>query len=106
MVFYPLRVSLSGKLPSGVEIIAGTDLRGDQDSHVDIQIETRQGPFPRHEIPSPQPEDEEIEYAALFKNFIEAVKTRHYDGDEIEEVLQTHRELLEARRLTEKTPLH
>ena len=103
---YPLRVSLSGKLPSGIEIIAGTDLRGDQDSHVDIQIETKQGPFPRHEIPSPLPEDEEIEYAALFKNFIEAVKTRHYDGDEIEEVLQTHRELLEARRLTAKTPLH
>ena len=97
---YPLNVALSGTLPSGVEIVAGTDLRGDSDSDLVLEIDADEGSFPDSDLPKPAPEDEPVEYAALIANFIRAVEADEIDRDYTEEILQTHRELLMARDLS------
>jgi len=94
---YPLDICLSGTLPGGVEIIAGTDLRGNADSHIVLEIEADEGHFPDPDLQAPAPDDEPIEYAALFSDFIEAVRTNRIEKSYTEEILQTHRELLMAR---------
>jgi predicted dehydrogenase len=96
---FPLNASLTGRLPSGVKIIAGTDLRGDADSKIDIVVEAEQDCYPDPALPMPQPADENVEYTALFRNFIEAIRKQAIDQEVIREVLQTHRELIRAREL-------
>lgn len=98
---FPLRAFVSGRLPSGVEIIAGTDLRGDAESKIEIVVDAKHGSYPDQVLPAPQPADEKVEYAALFRNFIDAIQNQTIDKHEIQEVLQTHGELLRARELAD-----
>ena len=98
---YPLNVWMSGTLPSGVEIIAGTDLRGNSDSDLALEIDADEGHYPDADLPPPVPADEPVEYAALFTNFIQAIVANRIDEDYTEEILQTHRELLMARDLAQ-----
>ena len=93
---------MSGTLPSGVEIIAGTDLRGSSDSNLVLEIDADEGYYPDPNLPRPVPEDEPVEYAALIANFIQAVEANRVDKNYTEEILQTHRELLTARGLAQE----
>jgi len=99
---YPLNVWMSGTLPSGVEIIAGTDLRGNSDSNLVLEIDADEGHYPVPDLPPPVPADEPVEYAALIANFIQAVEANRVDKNYTEEILQTHRELLTARGLAQE----
>lgn len=94
---YPLKVQLSGTLPNGVEIVAGADLRGDADSRIKLEIYAD----PEVEATPPAPEEESIEYAGLVADFMEAVRTNRIDKRYTDEVLQTHRDLLLARDMSE-----
>ena len=94
---YPLRVSLRGTLPSGIEIVAGADLSVERESTIDLRVEAERGAYPDPELPAPRFEDEPVEYDALIADFVRAVKTGTIDVSECREVLQTHRELLDAR---------
>ena len=96
-VDYPLRVSLRGTLPSGIEIVAGADLSVERESTIDLRVEAERGAYPDPELPAPRFEDEPVEYDALIADFVRAVKTGTIDVSECREVLQTHRELLDAR---------
>jgi predicted dehydrogenase len=98
---YPLNVWLSGTLPNGVEIVAGTDLRGNADSELVLEIDADEGGYPSSDLPPPVPADEPVEYAALIADFIRAVEVNEIDKNYNEEVLQTHRELLAARDLSQ-----
>ena len=98
---YPLNVLMSGTLPSGVEIIAGADLRGASDSCFVLEIDSDEGSYPVPDLPPPVPADESLEYAALIENFIRAVQANTVDSEDMEEVVQTHRELLAARELAQ-----
>lgn len=98
---YPLNVWLSGKLPNGVEIVAGTDLRGNADSDLVLEVDADEGGYPDSDLPQPVPADEPGEYAALIANFIQAVEAKEVDRNYTEEILETHRELLAARELAQ-----
>ena len=95
---YPLKVQLSGTLPSGVEIFSGADLRGNAESRIELKISADD----EIEVTPPAPEEESTEYAGLIADFIEAVRTNRVDTNYTDEVLQTHRELLLARELSER----
>ena len=45
------------------------------------------------------PADEPVEYEGLIGDFVAAARTGRFDRAEIEETLETHRELLRARKL-------
>jgi len=94
---YPLQVSLRGTLPNGIEIVAGADLSVERESTIDLRVEAERGAYPDPELPPPTMQDEPLEYAALIANFVHAVKAGTIDVTECREVLQTHRELLDAR---------
>ena len=96
---FPLVVSLSGFLPSGVEIGAGTDLRGHAEFDLKLQVEAEEGMYPDPSLPAPVLKDEEIEYRGLFHNFVNAAKLGTWDQAYMDEVFQTHRELLEAQEI-------
>ncbi len=96
---FPLHVRLSGTLPSGIEITAGTDLRSETHNSFDITIEAEEGSYPDNILPPPNPEEETIEYETLFRNFIQAAEQNIWDKDEWNEIAQTHRELLTAREI-------
>ena len=94
---YPLDVWLSGTLPSGVEIVARADVRGDSDYDIMLKVEADEGYYPDSVLPPPVEEDQKVEYAALIADFIQAVEANRIDTSYLEEILQTHRELLMAR---------
>lgn len=96
---YVLNVQLSGTLPSGVEIVAGADLRGDAESRIELEISAD----PEIEVTPPAPEEESTEYAGLIADFIEAARTNRVDTSYTDEVLQTHRELFLARELCDQS---
>jgi len=96
---FPLKVQLSGKLPSGIEIVAGTDLRGHSEFELKLEVEAETGGYPDPDLKPPVFEDEEIEYRAIINNFIRAAKEGEWDQKYIEEVFQTHRELICAQEL-------
>jgi len=96
---FPLYVSLSGTLSTGIEVIAGADLRGDSEFDLKLVVEAESGAYPDSSLPPPKFEDEEIEYKALIHHFVQAVKHRTWDRSEIVETLQTHRELIMAQEL-------
>ncbi len=98
---YPLDVWMSGTLPTGVEIVAGADVRGNADCNIALKIDADEGSYPDSVLPPPVEEDQKVEYAALIANFIQAVETKRVDKSYIEEILQTHRELLIARDLAQ-----
>lgn len=94
---YPLHVSLRGTLPNGIEIVAGADLSVERESTIDLRVEAERGGYPDAQLPPPTPRDEPAEYEALIADFMRAVKAGTTDASECREVLQTHRELLDAR---------
>ncbi len=96
---FPLHVQLAGKLPSGIEIIAGADHRKGTPYSVEIKIETDEGAYPDTFLPPPQVKDGGIEYESLFQNFIKAAEENIWDENEHNEVIQTHRELLEGQKI-------
>ena len=98
---YPLNVWLSGTLPSGVEIVAGADMRGNSDYNIALEIDADEGCYPDSILPPPVEKDEKVEYAALIADFIQAVEANRVDKSYMEEILQTHRELLMARDLAQ-----
>ena len=97
---FPLHVQLSGILPSGIRIIAGADLRCGTPYSFNIEIEADKGSYPDSILHPPVIDDEDTEFEGLIGHFISAAEQRVWDGDEHKEVIQTHRELLEARRNT------
>ncbi len=97
---FPLYVRLSGTLPSGIEIVAGADHRSGTPYSLDIEIEADEGSYPDAVLPPPAIEDEDIEFEATLRNFISAAEQGIWDQDEHNEIIQTHRELLEARSIT------
>ena len=96
---FPLNVQLSGKLPSGIEIVAGTDLRGHSEFELKLEVEAETGGYPDPDLKPPVFEDEKIEYMGLIHNFIRAAKEGSWDKEYMEEVFQTHRELIRAQEL-------
>ena len=99
---FPLCVSLTGTLSSGIEIVAVADLRGDSEFDLKLVIEAESGIYPDPSLPHPKFEDEEIEYKALIHHFVQAVKHSTWDRSEIDEILQTHRELIMAQELVSR----
>ena len=97
---FPLHVQLSGILPSGIRIIAGADLRCGTPYSFNIEIDADKGSYPDSILHPPVIDDEDTEFEGLIGHFISAAEQRVWDGDEHKEVIQTHRELLEARRNT------
>ena len=72
----------------------------DQNSCFNIEIEADKGSYPDSILHPPVIDDEDTEFEGLIGHFISAAEQRVWDGDEHKEVIQTHRELLEARRNT------
>lgn len=98
----PLLVEVSGSLASGPRIIARADLRGSGDFELDLNISASAGGYPEG-LPGPVPDEEgayEIEYRNMFRDFLARAASNDTNPDEVKEFLQTHRELLLARRLT------
>lgn len=99
---FPLCVSLSGTLPSGVKIVAGADLRGDSEFELKLVVDAESGIYPDPSLIPPKFEDEEIEYRALIHHFIQAVEHGTWNQKEFDEIIQTHRELIVARELVSR----
>ena len=97
---YPLHASLCGILPSGIELAASTDLRGDQPSSIEIAIDYDLVDLAdraiHHYVPAT---DEDIEYSKLIFAFIEAAKTKTANRSYFSEVLTTHRDLIKSRNI-------
>ncbi len=101
---FPLCVELKGKLPSGIELIAGVDLREGSTFELDLRVDPSGKSILRESLPAPWPEDclsEEIEYAAMMEDFVRSVHDGASSVDDFPEILQTHRDLLRARDLTD-----
>lgn len=103
---FPLEASLSGMLPEGVEIVAGSDLRGDAPFRLDLTIDAERGQYPDPTLPGPRPTDEDAagaEYGAMMAAFVERAEAGASSPDEVKELIQSHRDLLDARALAEET---
>ena len=105
---FPLDVRLSGRLPNGIEITAGTDLRGDADSTIELEVDggNKDSPisiYPNPTLAQPVPSDEPVEYAGLISNFVAATRNQSVNLEDVKATVQTHRELLAARELADST---
>ena len=69
-----------------------------------LRVDAEHGGYPDDAMPPPVPADEAVEYGGLIADFVTAARTGRFDRDEIEEALETHRELLRARRAAGGTP--
>ena len=98
-VDYPLWARLEGTLPDGTRLVAATDTRGSAACDIRLRIDAEQGRYPDDALPPPMPADEPVEYEGLIGDFVTAARTGRFDRAEIEETLETHRELLRARKL-------
>ena len=98
-VDYPLRARVEGTLPDGTHLVAGTDTAGSAACDIRLRVDAEHGRYPDDALPPPMPADEHVEYEGLIANFVTAARTGTFDRAEIEEILETHRELLRARRL-------
>jgi predicted dehydrogenase len=96
---FPLHVQLSGTLPSGIEIVAGADHRSGTPPGVEINIEADVGGNTYSILPPHLFDDEDIEFEGIIRNFISSAEQSAWNRDEFSEIIQTHRELLEARRI-------
>jgi hypothetical protein len=104
MADYPLVASLAGTLPNGLRIEAAADLRGDAPFQLEIVIDGRRIDLSGREWPAPYPESADAldaEYAGLVGHFVTAMRVGAVDRVELQEVLETHRELILASRATD-----
>ena len=100
-VDYPLRARVEGTLPDGTHLVAGTDTVGSAACDIRLRVDAEHGRYPDGALPPPMPADEPVEYEGLIANFVTAARTGKFDRAEIEEILETHRELLRARKLAD-----
>lgn len=97
---YPLNITMSGALPDGTELVASTDLRGDQPAKIEIAVDydaidgTERSI--RHAVSTT---DEDVEYNKLISAFIQAATTNTVNRSYLSEVLITHRDLIKARNI-------
>jgi predicted dehydrogenase len=100
----PLVVSVSGRLPGGVLVEAGADLRGDAEFRLSIETDADAGTYADGSLPGPWPEDPEasaVEYGAMCAAFVRAAISPGTWNDDRTEILQCHRELLAARAMAQ-----
>ena len=95
---YPLQISLIGRLGE-TELGISVDMRGDADYRLQVTVEWPDEDHPRSVVLSGEGPGvrEEAEYSGLMGNFIEAAEHGLVDPVAIAEILQIHRELLDAR---------
>lgn len=102
-VDFPLRVSFSGCLNSGVELQVKADLRGDLPYLLSVGAE-----FASSATPSgkdlrfiQQQEAADSEYQGMMSDFVKAVRKGQWERDEVREYVQTHRDLIRVRQISE-----
>jgi predicted dehydrogenase len=101
---FPLVVSMSGRLPSGIELVSSVDLRGDAPFRLELEVDAESGTYPDPSLPGPTPEGKgsaDAEYRGLMAAFVRATTSKEKQTEAIEEILQTHRDLLSARSQSE-----
>lgn len=99
---FPLQVSLSGVLPCGIGIEAGADLRPGRDFKLELEIESERGIESNPCLAHPGPEEPgaaDVEYRSMMEAFLGTVEKGQWRPDEIREIIQTHKELLRARKV-------
>jgi predicted dehydrogenase len=102
---FPLVVSVSGTLPQGVEIEAGTDLRGHTPYELELEVDAERGSYPDPTLPGPGPDLEEspaFEFGGLMTEFVRRAESGEVDRQEHKEFIQSHRDLIQARNEIEK----
>ena len=101
---FPLQVSLAGRLGE-TEIGISVDMRGNADYRLQITVEWPDEQEPRTVVLSGERPGvrEEAEYSGLMGNFVQAAEQGLVQPIAVEEILQTHRELLNAR---DRRPSH
>jgi len=100
---FPLVVRMEGKVHNGAWIEAAADLRGDDPFRLELQVDAEQGACSDRSLEGLRPEDAaapDAEYAGLMKHFVEEAVRGEPAPDEIAEMLECHRELLDARALS------
>ena len=101
---FPLVTSMSGRLPNGIELVSSVDLRGNEPFRLELEVDAESGTYPDPSLPGPAPEEEgsaDAEYGGLMFDFVRAATNQKAQTGSIEEILQTHRDLLSARSIAE-----
>lgn len=97
---FPLVARMEGTVQGGPWIEASADLRGDAPFRLELEVDADDGTFQDDSLSELRPEDTgaaDAEYAGLIKHFVESATSGRPAPDEIDEMLQCHRELLAAR---------
>ena len=97
---FPLEVSLMGRLGE-TELGISVDMRGNADYRLQLTVEWPDEDKPRSVVLSGERPGvrEEAEYSGLMGNFVQAAEQGLADPAAVTEILQTHRELLDANFL-------
>ena len=97
---FPLKVSLTGRLGE-TELGISVDMRGNADYRLQLTVEWPDEDKPRSVVLSGERPGvrEEAEYSGLMSNFVQAAEQGLADPVAVTEILQTHRELLDANFL-------
>lgn len=94
---FPLEASLTGRLGE-TELGISVDMRGNADYRLQLTVEWPDEDQPRSIVLSGERPGirEEAEYSGLIGNFVQAAEQGLTDPVAVAEILQTHRELLDA----------
>ena len=97
---FPLRASLTGQLGE-TQLGISVDMRGNADYRLQLAMEWPDEDEPRSVVLSGERPGvrEEAEYSALMGNFVRAAEQGLADPAAVEEILQTHRELVDVNFL-------
>lgn len=95
---FPLRVAFRGQLGE-TELGISADMRGDADYRLAVTVEWPDEDEPRSVVLAGERLGvrEEAEYSGLIGNFVQAVEQGRVQSAAVAEILQTHRELFDAR---------
>ncbi len=94
---YPLRAVVEGRLGSRTHVRASADTRTGTPYRIEASVEHDEGTQERVIIGV---EDESLEYAAMFADFVNDITTGNSDRMNMDDMLNLHRDLLAARRAT------